>query len=122
MLKRTIIVLIILILIVIFAVQNVEKVAIKLWMFDVNASLSVIIILTFTIGALATMLPSLQEIRHLKKRIRTLEGELKSAKKESSYKNSLSDKPNLSGEPNLSGKSNLSGKHNLPGESNDKQS
>jgi uncharacterized integral membrane protein len=82
MLKRYIIILIILILIVIFAVQNVEKVAIKLWIFDVNASLSLIIILTFTIGALVTLLPAFQEIRNRSKKISTLENALKSAKKE----------------------------------------
>lgn len=84
MLKRYIVILITSILIVIFAVQNVEKVAIKLWMFDVNASLSLIIILTFTIGALITLLLAFQEIRYRSKRIKALEKELKSDSKISS--------------------------------------
>lgn len=83
MLKRYLVILVISILIVIFAVQNVEKVAIKLWMFDANASLSLIIILTFTVGALVTLLLAFQEILHRNKRIRKLEDELKSAKKKS---------------------------------------
>jgi|GEM_PF-5730619 len=94
MLKRYIIILIMLILIVIFAVQNVEKVAIKLWMFDVNASLSLIIILTFFIGALVTLLPAFQEIRYRKKKISTLENALKSAKQKSSSKESFSGESN----------------------------
>jgi uncharacterized integral membrane protein len=94
MLKRYIIILIILILIVIFAVQNVEKVAIKLWMFDVNASLSLIIILTFTIGALVTLLPAFREIRYRRKKISTLEDALKSAKKENGTKDSFSGEIN----------------------------
>lgn len=84
MLKRYIVILITSILIVIFAVQNVEKVAIKLWMFDVDASLSLIIILTFTIGALVTLLLAFQEIRYRNKRISALEDELRSSKKKSS--------------------------------------
>jgi len=98
MLKRYIVILITSILIVIFAVQNVEKVAIKLWMFDLDASLSLIIILTFTIGALVTLLLAFQEIMYRNKRIRKLEDELKSVQKKSS-----------SGEP-------------VSGEFNDKQS
>ena len=82
MLKRYIVILIIFILLVIFAVQNVEKVAIKLWLFDINASLSLIIILTFTIGALVTLLPAFREIKDRSKKISTLENALKSAKKE----------------------------------------
>ena len=90
MLKRYITILIISILIVIFAVQNVEKVAIKLWMFDVDASLSLIIILTFAIGALITLLLFFHEIRYRNKRIRKLEEDLKSAKKENSFDDSYS--------------------------------
>lgn len=88
MLKRYIIILIISILIVVFAVQNVEQVAIKLWMFDVDASLALIIILTFSIGALITLLLAFHEIRYRSKKISKLESELKSAKMKSSSENS----------------------------------
>jgi ABC-type uncharacterized transport system permease subunit len=59
-------------------------------MFDVDASLSLIIILTFTIGALVTLLLAFQEIRYRNKRIKTLEVELKSIKKKSSSGNPVS--------------------------------
>ena len=88
MLKRYIIILIISILIVVFAVQNVEQVAIKLWMFDVDASLALIIILTFSIGALITLLLAFQEIRYRSKKISKLESELRSAKMKSSSETS----------------------------------
>ncbi len=88
MLKRYIIILIISILIVVFAVQNVEQVAIKLWMFDVDASLALIIILTFSIGALITLLLAFHEIRYRSKKISKLESELRSAKMKSSSENS----------------------------------
>lgn len=88
MLKRYIIILIISILIVIFAVQNVEQVAIKLWMFDVDASLALIIILTFSIGALITLLLAFHEIRYRSKKISKLEGELRSVKMKSSSEHS----------------------------------
>jgi len=90
MLKRYIIILIISILIVVFAVQNVEQVAIKLWMFDVDASLALIIILTFSIGALITLLLAFHEIRYRSKKISKLESELRSAKMRSSSENSNS--------------------------------
>jgi len=81
MLKRYIIILITSILVVIFAVQNVAKIDIRLWMFDLNASLSLIIILTFTIGALVTLLFAFPEIQYREKKISKLEKELREAKK-----------------------------------------
>lgn len=73
MLKRYITILVIAIIVVIFAVQNVTQVAIKLWFFDLEASLSLIIILTFTLGAVLTILFSLNEFRKKNKKIGQLE-------------------------------------------------
>ncbi len=73
MLKRYIIILIITILVVIFAIQNADLVYIKLWFFDLDASLSLIIILTFAAGALITLALALYEIRKAKRRISELE-------------------------------------------------
>lgn len=81
MLKRYIIILVTSILIVIFAVQNVDKIGIRLWMFDVQASLSLVIIVTLSAGALVTLLFSYQEIRDRNKKIRELEKKLKNSEK-----------------------------------------
>jgi uncharacterized integral membrane protein len=72
MLKRYIIILVFSILVVIFAVQNVDKVAVKLWMFNLDASLSLIIIVTLAVGALLTLLFTYREIRSRDKTIRDL--------------------------------------------------
>lgn len=85
MLKRYIILLIITVLVVIFAIQNVEPVQIKLWFFDLDASLSLIIILTFALGALIALLLALYETDKRKRRISELEKQVKnSAKKDAS--------------------------------------
>lgn len=81
MLKRYIVILITSILVVIFAVQNVETVEIRLWMFDLNASLSLIIILAFTVGTLITLLFAYPEIRYRDKKISMLEKENKEIKR-----------------------------------------
>jgi len=73
MLKRYITILVIAIIVVIFAVQNVTQVSVKLWFFDVEASLSLIIILTFTLGAVLSILFSLNEIRKKNKKVGQLE-------------------------------------------------
>ncbi len=83
MLKRYIIILIMSVLIVIFAVQNVGKVDIKLWFLDLNASLSLVIILTFAVGALTTLLLVFQQLLYRNRKISKLESELKKLKKES---------------------------------------
>ncbi len=77
MLKRYILILITTVLIVIFAVQNVEKINIKLWVFDLHASLSLIIILTFAVGAIITILFTFWEIRSRNVQIKKLEKRLK---------------------------------------------
>jgi uncharacterized integral membrane protein len=69
MLKRYIIILIITVLVVIFALQNAGQVHIKLWFFDLDASLSLIIILMFAAGALITLGLALFEIGKAKRRI-----------------------------------------------------
>lgn len=88
MLKRYIVILITSILVVIFAVQNVETVEIRLWMFDLKASLSLIIILAFTVGTLVTLLFSYPEIRYRTKKISRLEKEIKEVRKVSPAGNS----------------------------------
>ncbi|MEX0988529.1 MAG: LapA family protein [Bacteroidales bacterium] len=77
MLKRYILILITTVLVVIFAVQNVGMADIKLWFFDTSASLSLIIILTFVLGALVTLLFAFQEIRKRNKKIGDLEDKIK---------------------------------------------
>jgi len=77
MLKRYIIILITTILIVLFAIQNVEKVDIKFLMFDVSASLSLLMIITLALGALVTLLLSYQEIRLRNQKIKKLEKKLR---------------------------------------------
>ncbi len=73
MLKRYIAILLITILVVIFAIQNVETVNIKLWFIELNTSLSLLIILTFATGALITLALALYEIGRGKRRISELE-------------------------------------------------
>lgn len=73
MLKRYIVILIITVLVVIFALQNADQVQIKLWFFDLNASLSLIIILMFAAGALIAIVLALYEIGKVKRRISELE-------------------------------------------------
>jgi len=84
MLKRYIVILLLSILIVVFAIQNADTVVIHLLMFKANASLSFIIILTFFIGALITLVLALQEIRRRNRRISELEDQLKEFNKENS--------------------------------------
>lgn len=67
MLKRYIGILIVSVLMVIFALQNVDKVSIKLWFFELDASLSLIIIISFSIGALLSLVFAFQELRSRKK-------------------------------------------------------
>ncbi len=73
MLKRYLFILLIISLVVIFAVQNVEKVTIRLWVVNVNASLSLIIIITLAIGALVAAILAYQEIRSRNRKIKELE-------------------------------------------------
>jgi uncharacterized integral membrane protein len=93
MLKRYILILITTILIVIFAVQNVEKISIKLWVFDLHASLSLIIILTFSIGALITILFTFWEIRSRNVQIKKLEKQLQKQPGEDSFDSLLEGEP-----------------------------
>jgi len=72
MLKRYIVILLFSILVVIFAVQNVDKVAVQLWMLSFDASLSLIIILTLALGALITLLFTFREIKIRDREIRDL--------------------------------------------------
>lgn len=81
MLKRYIIILIITVLVAIFAIQNVETVQIKLWFFNLDASLSLIIILMFAAGALLALALALFETDKRKQRISELEEQLKNSKK-----------------------------------------
>ncbi|MCF8346353.1 MAG: LapA family protein [Bacteroidales bacterium] len=89
MLKRYILILLTTILIVIFAVQNVEKVHIKLWVFDLHASLSLIIILTFAVGAIITILFTFWEIRSRNAQIKKLEKRLQEQPEKDSFGSSL---------------------------------
>ncbi len=73
MLKRYIVILLITILVVIFAIQNVEMVNIKLWFFEFDTSLALLIILTFAAGTLITLAFALYEIGRGKRRISELE-------------------------------------------------
>jgi uncharacterized integral membrane protein len=93
MLKRYILILITTILIVIFAVQNVEKISIKLWVFDLHASLSLIIILTFSIGALITILFTFWEIRSRNVQIKKLEKQLQKQPGKDSFDSLLEGEP-----------------------------
>lgn len=72
MLKRYIVILIITVLVVVFALQNADQVSIKLWFFDLDASLSLIIILMFAAGALISLILALFEIGKVKRRISEL--------------------------------------------------
>lgn len=67
--------LLITILVVIFAIQNVETVNIKLWFFELDTSLSLLIILTFAAGALIALALALYEIGRGKRRISELENQ-----------------------------------------------
>lgn len=93
MLKRYITILVISILVVIFAIQNVEPVAINLWVVDVNASLSLIIIISLTVGALLTLLFAYQELSRRRKRIVELEKKLGAKKKEGTSVNTYLNDP-----------------------------
>ncbi|MCF8226273.1 MAG: LapA family protein [Bacteroidales bacterium] len=94
MLKRYLIILITSILIVIFAVQNVDQVEVSLWLFDVNASLSLLIIITLFIGALVTLLLAYHEIRNRNQKIRDLENKLRESEKQSGAKEFFSGELN----------------------------
>jgi uncharacterized integral membrane protein len=83
MLKRYIVTLIIIILVVIFAVQNVDTVRMKLWFFDLDASLSLVIILTFAAGGLVTLVLAMYELNKRNRKISELEKQQNSSKKES---------------------------------------
>lgn len=90
MLKRYIVILVFSILVVIFAVQNVDQVAVKLWMFNFDASLSLIIIITLAVGALLTLLFTYREIRSRDKQISELNERIDSPNQKDSSPDSAS--------------------------------
>jgi uncharacterized integral membrane protein len=91
MLKRYIIILILSIIIVIFAVQNVEKVNVQLMMFNFNASLSLLIILTFFAGAILSLALTFQEIRKRNRTISDLKAEMPKQEEPETYSDKATD-------------------------------
>ena len=84
MLKRYITILVLSIVVVIFAVQNVGQVDIQLLMLTFHTSLSLIIILTFFIGALLTLALAFYEIRKRNRKISDLTNQIKQLENEPS--------------------------------------